>query len=76
MDSSPTITRRHVCWYMDQKGLDAMLATMKPVGVVLEVNLGNPLHTGEKACKQGIHPGFETKGRYHHKSKTGVSVAQ
>ena len=24
---------------------------------------------------QGIHPGFETQGRSHQKSKTGVSVA-
>ena len=24
---------------------------------------------------QGIHPGFETQGRHHQKSKTGVSVA-
>ena len=25
--------------------------------------------------KWGIHPGFETQGRHHQKSKTGVSVA-
>ena len=23
----------------------------------------------------GIHPGFETQGRHHHKSKTGITVA-
>ena len=28
----------------------------------------------EKAHKRGIHPGFETQGRRHQKSKTGVSV--
>ena len=28
------------------------------------------------ARKRGIHPGFETQGRRHQKSKTGVSVAQ
>ena len=28
-------------------------------------------HTGEKAHKQGIHPDFETQGRYHQKSKIG-----
>ena len=39
-----------------------------------EVNLRNPLHTGNKACKQGIHHGFEAFGRHHQKSKTGVSV--
>ena len=33
-----------------------------------------PLHPGHKTCKQGIHPGFETQGRRHRKSKTGVSV--
>ena len=31
-------------------------------------------HTSEKACK-GIHHSFETQGRCHQKSKTGVSVA-
>ena len=28
-----------------------------------------------KHGKRGIHPGFETQGRHHQKSKTGVSVA-
>ena len=32
-------------------------------------------HTGENARMQGIHPGFETWGRCHQKSKTKVSVA-
>ena len=32
-------------------------------------------HRGEKVPKKGIHPGFDTQGRYHQKSKTGVSVA-
>ena len=27
-----------------------------------------------KVCKQGIRPGFESQGRYRHKSKTGVAV--
>ena len=35
----------------------------------------NPLHTGDKACKPGIHLGFEIQSRHHQKSKTGVSVA-
>ena len=30
--------------------------------------------TGKKACKRD-HPGFETQGRRHQKSETGVSVA-
>ena len=44
-------------------------------GVTPEVNLTNPLHAGEEACKWGIQPGFETQGRHHLKSKTAVSVA-
>ena len=33
-------------------------------GVAPAVNLRNQLHAGEKACKQGIHPGFEIQGRH------------
>ena len=33
------------------------------------------LALNKKACKREIHPGFETQGRRHQKSKTGVSVA-
>ena len=33
------------------------------------------LQAGEKGHKWGIQPGFETQGRRHQKSKTGVSVA-
>ena len=28
-----------------------------------------------KYASEGIHPGFETLGRFHKKSKRGVSVA-
>ena len=52
-----------------------MLATKRSAGVTLEVNLRNPLHADKKTCKQGIHPDFETQGRHHQKSRTGVSVA-
>ena len=52
-----------------------MLAANRSAGVAQEVNLRNPLHTGDKAYKGGIHSGFENQGRRHHKSKTGVSVA-
>ena len=31
-------------------------------------------HVLKKACKQEIHPGFETQGR-HHQAKTGVFLA-
>ena len=47
----------------------------RSAGVAPEVNLRNPLNTGKEAHKWGIHSGFETQGRYHQKSKTGVSVA-
>ena len=32
-------------------------------------------HTGEKACKQGTHPGFDTQGRCHQKSKIHILVS-
>ena len=44
-----------------------------PAAVAPEMNLKNQLHTVVKAHKQGIHPGIETQGRYHQKSKTGIS---
>ena len=34
----------------------------------------NPLCTGKKARKQGIHSGFQTQSRRHQKSETGVLV--
>ena len=46
---------------MDQKGLAAILAVKSSVGVTPEVNLRNPLHAGDEANKQGIHPGFEPR---------------
>ena len=49
-----------------------MLAIKRPTCVTLEMNLRNPLHTGEEAYKGGIHPGFEFQGRHYQKSKTGV----
>ena len=59
---------------MDQKGLAVMLAIRRSAGVAPEVNLRNPLQSGEETHKQGIHPGFETHGIHHHKSKTGLSL--
>ena len=52
-----------------------MLTAKRSAGVAPEVNLRNQLETGNKACSHGIHPGFETQGRYHEKSKTRLSVA-
>ena len=65
-------TQVQVCGW---NGLAAVLATKRSVGVTPEVNLRNPLYTGDGACKWGIHPGFETQGRCHQKFKTGISVA-
>ena len=50
-----------------------MLAAKMSVGVTPQMNLKNPLHTGDEAHKCGIHPGFDTQGRHHQKSKTGIS---
>ena len=47
----------HMCKYVDLKGSPAI---KRIAGVVPEVNLRNLLLIGKKACKQGIHPGFET----------------
>ena len=55
--------------------LATMLAAKRSASVTPEVNLRNSLHAGDKASKRGIHPDFETQGRRHHKSKTGVSAA-
>ena len=40
-----------ICKYVDQKGLAAMLITKRSAGVAPEVNLRNPLHTGDQAHK-------------------------
>ena len=47
-----------------QNSSAAMLAIKRSLGVTREVNLRNPLRT-----KQGIHPDFETQGRYDQESK-------
>ena len=56
-------------------GSNVMLAVKRSAGVALEVNPRNAFHTSEEACKPGIHPDFETQGKRHQKSKTGVLVA-
>ena len=67
----------HQCLYMyeDQKRFGAMLDIQRSAGVTPEVNMRSPLHAGEQVLKSMIHPGFETQGRHHQKSKTGVSLA-
>ena len=47
------------------------MCTQRSAGLASAVNLRNLLHAGDETCKQGIHPGFETQGRPHQKSKTG-----
>ena len=49
---------------MDENGSAAMLAAKRSAAVAPEVNLRNPLCSGNKACKLGIHLSFETKGVY------------
>ena len=52
---------------MDQKGLGAMLTSTQSAGVTPGVNL----RITQVTNMQGIHPGFETQGRCHQKSKIG-----
>ena len=49
----------------------AMLMSIQSAGVAPEVNLRNSWHAGDKAHKQGIHPGFETQGRHIRSPKQG-----
>ena len=61
----------HVCRYVDQKGSAAMLTSIQSAGVTPEVNLRI---TQVRKHAEGIHPGFETEGRCHQKSKNmGIS---
>ena len=46
--------------YVGRNVSSAMLAAKKSAGVAPEVNMRKPLHTGDKAYKREIHPGFET----------------
>ena len=52
-----------------------MLVVKRLVGVAPEVNLKNPLCTGDETCKQGIHYGFKTQNRRHQRSKTGIFMS-
>ena len=53
-------------YYVDWNGLAAMLANKRSAGVTPEVSFRILLYEGDEA-----HPGFETQGRPHQKSKTG-----
>ena len=53
-----------------------MLATKRPTGVTLEVNLREHVtHTPLPSANKAAHSGFEIQRRCHQKSKTGASVA-
>ena len=71
-------TRGHQCLYVHVQvhGLKTARLQRGQKGVAPEVNLKNPSQVGHKACKQGIHPDFETQGRCHQTSKKGVSATQ
>ena len=60
--------------YMDQNVSTAMLASKRSAVVTPEVNLRIFMHAGDDHSSTEIHPGFETKGKHQHKSKTGASV--
>ena len=62
--------------YVDKKFLAVILVIKSSDGAAPEVNLRNPLRTGNGECKQAMHPGFETQGKCHQMSKIGVSMAQ
>ena len=65
-----------ICKYVDWKGSAAMQATKRSAGVAWDVNLRNPLHTGDKAHKWGLQPGFETQSGRHQKSKTDICLTR
>ena len=61
-------------WLFEPAAVAEWKARLRPAGVAPEVNLRNPLRTGGKARKRGIHPSYQkTQGRRHQKSKTGIS---
>ena len=44
----------YVYKYVDQKGLDAMLANKRSAGVGPQVNLSNPLHVVKQECLSAL----------------------
>ena len=51
----------YMCKYVSEKSSVAMLATKTSAGVALEVNLSNPLHTGNETHKRGECMGVISK---------------
>ena len=60
LDASTTNTSLQAC---ASKNLSCN--TDGQVGDASEANLRNSFQAGNKECKRGIHPGFETHGRHH-----------
>ena len=61
---------------MEENSLAAILATKRLAGITPEVNLPEHVTCAPPPSVNGAaHSGFETQGRCHQKSKTGVSVA-
>ena len=52
-----------------------MLAVKRSAGVTTGKSEESIVYRQENIVSQGIGPGFETQGRCHQKSKTGLSVA-
>ena len=59
------------CKYVIKKRIDRHLGSKRSAGVAPEVNLRNPLHAGNKACKRGIHPSFEPRADITRSPKQG-----
>ena len=63
---------RNTCKYVDRKRLGSHAGRLEVsrwrTRGEYEESI-NPLHTGDKAHKEEIHPGFETQGRGYQKSK-------
>ena len=68
-----TYILKHTC---GEKQLATMLAIRRPAGVTPEVSLKeHTSYTPLPSVSKAAHSGFETQGRCHQKSKSGVSVS-
>ena len=64
------------CRYMEENGSAVMLATMRSVSVMSEMNLrGYVTYMPLPSANKADHSGFGTQRRHHQKSSTGASVA-
>ena len=64
------------CWYVEENGSAAMLATKRPADVIPEVNLReHVICMLPPSANKAAHSGFEIHRRHHQMSKTGVLVA-